>query len=35
LQGIIDQLEKVEKGTTGYGEAQTLIKSAKQKLKQL
>ncbi|NES83044.1 MAG: hypothetical protein F6K10_17460 [Moorea sp. SIO2B7] len=35
LQGIINQLRKVQTGTTAYTEAQTLLKSAENKLKQL
>lgn len=35
LQGIINELEKVQKGTTSYQKAQELLLSAKNKLKQL
>lgn len=35
LQGIINQLRKVQSGTTGYAEAQGLLKSAENKLQQL
>lgn len=35
LQGIINQLRKVQSGTTGYAEAQSLLKSAEDKLQQL
>ena|GEM_PF-2700990 len=34
LQSIIDQLEKVQPGTTSYSEAKSLLESAKQKLAQ-
>jgi hypothetical protein len=35
LQGIIDQLRKVQSGTTAYREAQALLQSAQKKLQQL
>ncbi|HEY9807392.1 MAG TPA: hypothetical protein V6D04_12545, partial [Candidatus Obscuribacterales bacterium] len=35
LQGIIDQLRKVQSGTTAYSEAQALLQSAQKKLQQL
>lgn len=35
LQGIIHYLDKVQQGTTGYGEAQKLLQSAQDKLNQL
>jgi len=34
LQGIVNQLKKVKSGTTVYGEAQTLLKSAEKRLQQ-
>ena len=35
LQGIINQLEKVQPGTTAYGEAQKLLQSAHKRLTQM
>lgn len=35
LQGIINQLEKVQPGTTAYGEAQKLLQSAQKRLTQM
>jgi len=35
VQRIINDLEKVQKGTTGYTEAQTLLQNARKKFKQL
>jgi hypothetical protein len=35
LQGIINELEKVQNGTTAYLKAQELLLSAKNKLRQL
>jgi hypothetical protein len=35
LQGIIYQLEKVQPGSTGYQQAQELLQSAENKIKQL
>ncbi|NEQ26264.1 MAG: hypothetical protein F6K28_45945, partial [Microcoleus sp. SIO2G3] len=35
LQGIIDSLGRIQPGTTAYGEAQTLLQQANNKIDQL